>query len=83
MDHRRFHERVSDRRGVALPTEVCKKLRIEVGDTVIVDGAEGKVQLHPFGTSLAEFRALAATKVPPAVLADELRAERRAETERE
>jgi AbrB family looped-hinge helix DNA binding protein len=84
VDHQLFHVRVSDGRRVVLPAEACKQLGIEVGDTVIVDVAEGKVQLHSFDTTLAEFRALLASKVPPGVsLVDELLAERRAEAARE
>lgn len=56
MDHRRFHLRVSDRRSVVLATELCKQLGIEVGETVIVDVADDNMQLHPFGTTLAESR---------------------------
>ena len=84
MDHQLFHVRVSDGRRLVLPAEVCEQLGVEVGDTVIVSVAEGKVQLQPLGTRLAEFRALGATKVPPGVsLVDDLLAERRAEAERE
>jgi AbrB family looped-hinge helix DNA binding protein len=84
VDHQLYHVRVSDGRRVVLPAEVCKQLGIDVGDTVIVDVTEGKVQLHSFDTTLAGFRALLASKVPPGVsLVDELLAERRAEAERE
>jgi AbrB family looped-hinge helix DNA binding protein len=84
MEHQVFHVRVSDGRRVVLPAEVCKQLGIEIGDTVIVDVAEGKVQLHSFDTTLADFRTLLGSKVPKGVsLADELLAERRAEAVRE
>lgn len=84
MDHQLYHMRVSDGRRVVLPAEVCQQLGIAVGDTVIVDVAEGKVQLHSFETRLAEFRALLNSKVPQGVsLVDELIAERRAEAKRE
>jgi bifunctional DNA-binding transcriptional regulator/antitoxin component of YhaV-PrlF toxin-antitoxin module len=84
MDHQLFHVRVSDGRRVVLPSEACKQLGIEIGDTVIVDVAAGKVELHSFDTTLSEFRALLASKVPLGVsLVDELLAERRAEAERD
>jgi len=84
MEHQLFHLRVSDGRRVVLPNEVCKQLGIKVGDTVIVDVAEGKVQLHSFDTTLANFRALLASKIPAGVsLVDDLLAERRAEAERD
>jgi bifunctional DNA-binding transcriptional regulator/antitoxin component of YhaV-PrlF toxin-antitoxin module len=84
VDHQLFHVRVSDGRCLVLPTEVCEQLGVEVGDTVIVDVAEGKVQLHSLGTRLAEFRALVASEVPPGdCLADELLAERPAKAERD
>lgn len=84
MEHQLFHVRVSDGRRVVLPAEVCKQLGIDVGDTVVVDVAGGKVELHTFDTTLAEFRALLASKIPPGVsIVDELLAERRAEAERE
>jgi AbrB family looped-hinge helix DNA binding protein len=84
VDHQFYHVRVSDGRRVVLPADVCKQLGIDVGDTVIVDVAEGKVQLHSFDTTLLNFRALLASKVPVGVsLVDELLAERRAEAERE
>ena len=67
VDHQLFHLRVSDGRRVVLPAEVCKQLGIEVGDTVIVDVAEGKVQLHSFDTTLAGFGRCVASKVPPAL----------------
>ena len=84
MGHQIFHVRVSDGRRVVLPAEVCKLLKVGVGGTVIVDVANGHVELHSLETTLAEFRALAAAKVPPGTsLVDELIAERRAEAERE
>lgn len=84
MGHQIFHVRVSDGRRVVLPPEVCKLLKVEVGGTVIVDVADGHVALQSLATSLAEFRALAASKIAPGVsLVDELIAERRAEAERE
>jgi bifunctional DNA-binding transcriptional regulator/antitoxin component of YhaV-PrlF toxin-antitoxin module len=84
VDHQLYHVRVSDGRRVVLPAEVCKQLGVEVGGTVIVDVAEGKVRLHSFDTTLADFRASLASKVPPDVsLVDELLAERRAEAARE
>ena len=84
MSHQIFHVRVSDGRRVVLPAEACRELNVEVGDTLIVDVTDCKVELHSFETTLANFRALLATKVPPGVsLVDELIAERRAEAERE
>jgi AbrB family looped-hinge helix DNA binding protein len=84
MTHQSFHVRISDGRRVVLPAEVCKQLGIGVGDTVIVDVDNGKVQLHSFDTRLAEFRAELSSKVPPGVsLVDELLAERREEARRE
>lgn len=84
MSHQIFHVRVSDGRRVVLPAEACRELNIEVGDTLIVDVTDRKVELHSFDTTLTNFRALLATKVPPGVsLVDELIAERRAEAERE
>jgi AbrB family looped-hinge helix DNA binding protein len=84
VDHQLFHVRVSDGRRVVLPAEVCRQLGIDVGDTVIVDVTEGKVQLHSFDTTLADFRSLLSSKVSPSVsLVDELLAERRAEAERD
>jgi bifunctional DNA-binding transcriptional regulator/antitoxin component of YhaV-PrlF toxin-antitoxin module len=84
MGHQIFQVRVSDGRRVVLPPEVCKLLKLEIGDTVIVDVSNGHVELQSLETNLAQFRALAASKVPPGVsLVDELIAERRAEAERE
>ncbi len=84
MEHQLFHVRVSGGRRVVLPTEACKELGVEIGDTVIVDVGKGKVQLHTFDTTLFEFRALLDSKVPPGVsLVEELLAERRAEAERD
>ena len=84
MDHRIFHVRVSDGRRVVLPAEACRELNIEVGDTLIVDVADKKVELHSFETTLAEFRTLLATKVPKGIsLVEELLAERRTEGARE
>jgi hypothetical protein len=69
---------------MVLPAEACKQLKVDVGGTLIVDVADGKVQLHSLDTSLAEFRALLAKKIPAGVsLVDELLAERRAEAVRE
>ena len=53
-------------------TELCEQLGIEVGETVIVDVAEDNMQLHPFGTTLAESRALAASKSFSGNLVDQL-----------
>ncbi|HVX09882.1 MAG TPA: AbrB/MazE/SpoVT family DNA-binding domain-containing protein [Pirellulales bacterium] len=84
MAHQSFQVRLSDGRRVVLPAEVCKQLGIDVGDTVIVDVDDGKVQLHSFDTRLATFRAELSNKVPPGVsLVDELLAERREEVRRE
>ena len=80
MEHQIFHVRVSDGRRVVLPAEACKQLKVDVGGTLIVDVADGRVALYSFDTSLAEFRALLASKVPKGVsLVDELIAERRTE----
>ena len=84
MEHQIFHVRVSDGRRVVLPPEACKELGVEVGGTVIVDVAPGKVALHSFDTALAEFRTLVSSKVPQGVsLVDELLAERRSAADRE
>jgi bifunctional DNA-binding transcriptional regulator/antitoxin component of YhaV-PrlF toxin-antitoxin module len=84
MEHRIFHVRVSDGRRVVLPAEACRELKIDIGDTLIVDVADKKVELHSFDTTLADFRALLATKVPKGTsLVEELLAERRAEAARE
>ena len=84
MTHQSFQVRVSNGRRVVLPSEVCKQLGIDVGDSVIVDVDDGKVQLHSFDTRLADFRAELSSRVPPGVsLVDELIAERREEARRE
>jgi bifunctional DNA-binding transcriptional regulator/antitoxin component of YhaV-PrlF toxin-antitoxin module len=84
VDHQLFHVRVSGGRRVVLPSEACKELGIGIGDTVIVDVAKGKVQLHTFDATLSAFRTLLAGKIPQGVsLVEELLAERRAEAERE
>jgi bifunctional DNA-binding transcriptional regulator/antitoxin component of YhaV-PrlF toxin-antitoxin module len=84
MAHQVFHTRVSGGRRIVLPAEACKQLKVGIGGTLIVDVSEGRVQLHSLETSLAEFRAALAKKVPPGVsIVDELIAERRAEAERE
>lgn len=84
MDHRIFHVRISDGRRVVLPPEACRELGVEVGGTVIVDVAAGRVALHSFESALSEFRSLVAAKVPKEVsLVDELLAERQREAERE
>lgn len=84
MGHQVFQVRVSDGRRVVLPPEVCKLLKVEIGGTVIVDVSDGHVQLQSLENNLAEFRALAASKIPPGVsLVDQLIAERRAEADRE
>ncbi len=84
MENQLFHVKVSDGRRVVLPQEACKELGVEVGDTLIVDVSKGKVELHTFDTTLAEFRTLLASKVPPGVsVVDDLLAERRDAAERE
>jgi bifunctional DNA-binding transcriptional regulator/antitoxin component of YhaV-PrlF toxin-antitoxin module len=84
VENQLFHVKVSDGRRVVLPHEACKELGVEVGDTLIVNVGNGKVELHTFDTTLAEFRALLASKVPPGVsVVDELLAERRDAANRE
>lgn len=84
MEHQVFHVRVSDGRRVVLPAEACKQLKVNVGGTLIVDVAGGRVELHSLETSLAEFRTALAQKVPAGVsIVEELLAERRHEAERE
>lgn len=84
MQHQVFHLRVSDGRRVVLPAEICKRLGVEVGGTLIVDVADDEVRLQSFASLLSDFRALLKDKIPPGVsLVDELIAERRAEAARE
>jgi bifunctional DNA-binding transcriptional regulator/antitoxin component of YhaV-PrlF toxin-antitoxin module len=84
MKHEVFHMRVSDGRRVVLPPEVCKKLKVDVGGTVIADVTDEGVELHSVESTVKNFHSLLATKVPAGVsIVDELLAERRAEAERE
>ncbi len=84
MENQLFHVRVSDGRRIVLPREACKELGVKVGDTLIVDVSKGKIELHMFDSTLVEFRALLAGKIPPGVsLADELIADRRDAAKRE
>lgn len=84
MEAETFHVRVSQGRRVVLPTEACRRLKVGVGDMLIVKVEESGVELQSPDTVLARFRRLLNEKVPPGKsVVDDLIAERRRESERE
>ena len=56
MQGETFHVRVSQGRRVVLPVEACERLRIEVGDMLIVKVEEDGVELQSPGSVVASFR---------------------------
>ncbi len=67
-----------------IPADVRKALGLKDGDSVTMEVIDGKLQVRPFRQVIAEIQARMREFLPPGVsLADELIADRRAESERE
>jgi len=77
MQTETYHIRIGDGRRVVLPTEVCKSMSLDVGDTLIVRVEPERTTLSSVERTVARFQSMLAERVPPGFSAvDELIAER-------
>ena len=77
MQAQTFHIRIGNGRRVVLPSEVCKSMSLNVGDTLIVRIEPDRTTLSSVERTVARFQAMLADPVPPGFNAvDELIAER-------
>ena len=84
MQTETYHVRIGDGRRVVLPTEVCKLMSLDVGDTLIVRVEPERTTLTSVERTVARFQALLAERVPPGYSAvDELISEREGASLRE
>ena len=84
MEGHSFHIKISGGRRVVLPSEACKRLNVDVGDTVVVDVMANAVRVRSLQAVIADVRREAAKYVRPGEsLVDELIRERREEAARE
>ncbi len=72
--------KIGDGGKLVIPASFCRELGIAVGDTVIVEVADGELRVHSRNVALSNARRMMRKLVPEGVsLVDELIAERRAE----
>lgn len=84
MERHSFHVRISGGRRVVLPNEACEKLKVGIGDTVVVDVVDDTVRLRSLESVIRDVQAQAAKYARPGEsLADELIRERREDAARE
>lgn len=79
-----FHVKVVDGGKIVIPAALRRKHGFEVGKTLVVDDASGRVTIRSLDEAVAAAQAIMARVAPSdRVLSDELIAERRAEAARE
>lgn len=84
MQAHTYHLRIGDGRRIVLPSEFCRSLSLDVGDTVIVRVEKDHATLGSVDQTISRFQSLVANHVPPDVsLVDELIAEREDAASRE
>lgn len=67
-----------------IPARVRRELGLKDGDAVVMETIEGELRVRPYRDVLSEIQGRLRTYIPEGVsLADELIADRRAESERE
>lgn len=84
MQAQTFHVRISDGRRVVLPSELCKSMSLDIGDTLIVRMEPDRTTLSSVDRTVTRFQSLLAERVPSGFSAvDELIAEREDSARRE
>jgi bifunctional DNA-binding transcriptional regulator/antitoxin component of YhaV-PrlF toxin-antitoxin module len=84
MEKQSYRAKISGGRRVVLPNEACEKLKLGIGDTVVLDVVGDSVRIRPMTSVVKDVRALAAKFIRPGEsLVDELLRERREEAARD
>lgn len=84
MNQQSFHLKVGDGRRIVLPTEVCRRLSVGIGDEIVLRVEDDHATLSSVDQTIARFQAILAECVPPGVsMVDDLIHERREEAMRE
>jgi AbrB family looped-hinge helix DNA binding protein len=84
METQSFPLKIGEGRRIVLPHEVCERLHIKVGDSVIIAVENQRVTLRTVEDTVAQFQALMRESVPPGTsLVDELIRDRRERSARE
>ncbi len=79
-----FHVKVVEGGKIAIPAALRRKHGFDVGKTLVVDDADGRVTIRSLDDAVAAAQAIMARVTSPdRMLSDELIAERRAEAARE
>lgn len=77
MQAQTFHVRIGDGRRVVLPSEVCRSMSLDVGDTLIVRVEPERTTLSSVERTVERFQSLLAARIPLGYsVVDELIAER-------
>jgi bifunctional DNA-binding transcriptional regulator/antitoxin component of YhaV-PrlF toxin-antitoxin module len=81
---RAIHTRLSKRRRVAIPAELCEEYGLEAGAPVVLELSESGIVLRPLHAVIREVQAFFAEAAPPdLLLSDELSKDRRKDAEQE
>lgn len=79
MQTEHYHLRVGEGRRIVLPTEVCRTLAVNIGDTLVIRRDENQFTVSSVDRTIQRFQELLAANVPAEVnLVDQLIAEREA-----
>jgi bifunctional DNA-binding transcriptional regulator/antitoxin component of YhaV-PrlF toxin-antitoxin module len=77
MQAQTFHVRIGDGRRVVLPSEVCRSMLLDIGDTLIIRVESDRTTLSSVDRTVTQFQAMLAARVPAGYSAvEELIAER-------
>jgi bifunctional DNA-binding transcriptional regulator/antitoxin component of YhaV-PrlF toxin-antitoxin module len=77
MDTQTYHIRIGDGRRFVLPSELCRSMDLDVGDTMVVRVERDYVVLSSVEHTIDRFQSLLAATIPAGVsLVDELIADR-------
>jgi bifunctional DNA-binding transcriptional regulator/antitoxin component of YhaV-PrlF toxin-antitoxin module len=80
MESPSYHVRIADHRRIVLPTELCDRLALHVGDTIVVRVEDDHAILSSVDRTIKRFQDLVAQQLPEGIgLVDQLIAEREAE----
>lgn len=84
MNPESYHLKIGGGRRIVLPSDLCRNLSLDVGDTVIVRLEDDQATLRSVDRTISRFQSLLAQRVPPGTsLVNELIAEREDEAARE
>ena len=78
------HVKVVEGGKIVLPASLRRRFNIEVGDTLVVDDADGVIAIRSLDQAVADAQAIMSQYAPKErILSDELVSERHAQADRE